>query len=81
MPGAHHEILMERDAVQAQFWAAFEAWGNGGPLEINIADLEIAHSSEGDRGVVIVLVDRAVAGIYQQSLVERGYRPSVRALD
>ena len=50
-------------------------------LAINIADFEIAHSSEGDRGVVIVLVDRAVAGIYQQSLVERGYRPSVRALD
>ena len=29
VPGAHHEILMERDAVQAQFWAAFEAFVPG----------------------------------------------------
>ena len=26
-------------------------------LDVNIADLEIAHSSEGDRGVLILLVD------------------------
>jgi lysophospholipase len=26
IPGARHEILMERDAVRAQFWAAFDAF-------------------------------------------------------
>ena len=30
-------------------------------LGVNIADLEIAHSSEGDRGVLILLVDRPSA--------------------
>lgn len=29
IPGAHHEIMMERDAVRAQFWAAFEAFVPG----------------------------------------------------
>ncbi len=29
IPGAHHEILMERDAIRAQFWAAFEAFVPG----------------------------------------------------
>ncbi|TVR06177.1 MAG: alpha/beta hydrolase [Salinarimonadaceae bacterium] len=26
IPGARHEILMERDAIRAQFWAAFDAF-------------------------------------------------------
>ena len=29
IPGARHEILMDRDAVRAQFWAAFEAFVPG----------------------------------------------------
>ena len=33
IPGARHEILMERDAVRELFWAAFDAFipGNAGP--------------------------------------------------
>jgi lysophospholipase len=26
LPGARHEILMERDAIRAAFWAAFDAF-------------------------------------------------------
>jgi lysophospholipase len=29
IPGARHEILMERDAIRAQFWAAFDAFVPG----------------------------------------------------
>lgn len=29
--GARHEILMERDAIQAEFWAAFDAFMQTGP--------------------------------------------------
>ena len=29
IPGAHHEIMMERDPIRAQFWAAFEAFVPG----------------------------------------------------
>ena len=50
-------------------------------LGINIADFEIAHSSEGDRGVLILLVDRAAADTYRSGLLARGYRPSVRPLE
>ncbi|HLL29173.1 MAG TPA: alpha/beta hydrolase [Xanthobacteraceae bacterium] len=32
IPGARHEILMERDAIRAQFWAAFDAFVPGPPL-------------------------------------------------
>ncbi len=44
--------------------------------DINIFDLEIAHSSEGDRGVLILLVESDHAGRLHDALVGRGYRVS-----
>lgn len=32
IPGARHEILMERDPIRAQFWAAFDAFIPGDPV-------------------------------------------------
>lgn len=49
-------------------------------LGVNIADLEIAHSSEGDRGVLILVVDRSTSEIFRDRLVDLGYRPSVSNL-
>ncbi len=50
-------------------------------LDVNIYDLEIAHSTEGPRGVIVVLVETAMAERFQGGLMALGYRPSVRALD
>ena len=49
-------------------------------LGVNISDLEIAHSSEGDRGVLILVVDRAGAAAFTDGLAARGYRPTVANL-
>lgn len=49
-------------------------------LDVNIVDLEIAHSAEGDRGVLIVLVDAKAADLVRGALLARGYRPSVQKL-
>ena len=32
LPRARHELLMEQDALRAQFWAAFDAYVPGTPL-------------------------------------------------
>ncbi len=45
-------------------------------LDINIANLEIAHSAEGDRGVLILLVEAADLDRLHDALVDRGYRVS-----
>ncbi|MEY2421298.1 MAG: prephenate dehydrogenase [Acidimicrobiaceae bacterium] len=50
-------------------------------LDVSIADLEIAHSSEGDRGVLILLVPAERAERFHGGLVARGYRPAVRTLE
>jgi prephenate dehydrogenase len=52
-----------------------------GTLDVNIADLEIAHSSEGEQGVLILLVEAAAADRLRHGLVELGYRPSVTPLE
>jgi prephenate dehydrogenase len=50
-------------------------------LDVSIADLEIAHSSEGDRGVLILLVPTDRTERFHGGLVARGYRPAVRTLE
>lgn len=50
-------------------------------IDANIVDLEIAHSSEGDRGVLILLVEADRAERFCARLSGRGYRPASRALE
>jgi prephenate dehydrogenase len=50
-------------------------------LDVNIVDLEIAHSSEGAQGVLILLVEEAAVDVLRGGLVARGYRPSVHAVE
>ena len=45
-------------------------------LGINIFDLEIAHSVDGDRGVLVLLVDHLSAPTLLATLADRGYRAS-----
>jgi len=49
-------------------------------LQVNIFDAEIAHSSEGDAGVLILMVDEALVERFRGGLVARGFRPSARRL-
>ncbi len=46
-------------------------------LGINIYDVEIAHSVEGDRGVLVVVIDAASAPTFGAALARKGHRSSV----
>lgn len=52
-----------------------------GTLDVNIADLEIAHSSEGDHGVLILIVEALTVERLRGALVEHGFRPAVLPLE
>lgn len=54
--------------------------GLAAELDVNIYDLEIAHSAEGPTGVIVLLVDSEVVDVLRGGLLARGYRPSVRPL-
>jgi len=51
-----------------------------GELGVNIEDLEIAHSAEGSRGVLLLVVDAGSSDLVRGALLARGYRPSVQAI-
>ena len=52
-----------------------------GGLGVNIFDLEIAHSSEGDRGVMVLIVDSSAEEVVRAALAGRGYRTYMRRLE
>jgi prephenate dehydrogenase len=52
-----------------------------GSLGVNIFDLEIAHSAEGDRGVLVLIVDSGSEAVVREALGARGYRASLRRLE
>lgn len=49
-------------------------------VHVNITDIEIAHSTEGDRGVLVMLVPYMAHERYLSALEARGYRPTTREL-
>jgi prephenate dehydrogenase len=51
-----------------------------GELGVNIVDIEIAHSTEGPHGVLLLVVEAAHVGLVRGALYARGYRPSARHL-
>jgi prephenate dehydrogenase len=50
-------------------------------LGVNIHDLEIAHSSEGDAGVLLLIVDAALVDRFLGGLAGRDYRATARGLE
>jgi hypothetical protein len=48
---------------------------------VNIHDLEIAHSSEGAAGIVLLIVDGALVGRFLEGLAGRDYRATSRSLE
>ena len=51
-----------------------------GELDVNIYDFEIAHSAEGDRGVLLLVVAAEHAELVRGGLLARGFRPSVQRI-
>jgi prephenate dehydrogenase len=45
-------------------------------IDVNIANMEIAHSSEGDQGVLILIVEAGELGRLREALTQRGFRVS-----
>jgi prephenate dehydrogenase len=51
-----------------------------GDLGVNITDLEIAHSAEGEGGVLVLVVDADAADAMHAAVTARGFRATTRAL-
>ncbi|HSH62242.1 MAG TPA: prephenate dehydrogenase [Acidimicrobiales bacterium] len=83
LPGglARPETLVEvRVPVPDRPGVVAEVTTLAGELAVNIEDLEIVHSAEGDRGVLVLVVDAEVAIVLREALAGRGFRPTAHPL-
>ncbi|MHB8430873.1 MAG: prephenate dehydrogenase/arogenate dehydrogenase family protein [Acidimicrobiales bacterium] len=68
------QLVEVRVPVSDQLGTLADVTTMAAELGVNIYDLEIAHSVEGDRGVLVLVVDTLAAPTLVTTLVNRGYR-------
>lgn len=74
--GPSDKLMEIRIPVADRPGALAEVTTLAGELGVNIHDLEIAHSWEGDRGVLILVTDATGVEAVREALVAAGMRPS-----
>ncbi len=77
----HPDSIAEvRIPIPDRAGAAAELFTLAADLGVNIANFEVVHVAESNRGVAVVLVDQAHGELFRGGLIARGFRPSVQAL-
>ena len=76
--GRAEELVELRVPVPDRPGVIAEVTTLAGELSVNIVDLEIAHSAEGERGVLVLVVDSRESEALVAALLARNYHPSTR---
>jgi prephenate dehydrogenase len=77
----HPEQLVEvRIRIPDRTGAAAEVFTLAAELGVNIANFEVVHLAEGNRGLAVVLIDADAADIFKGGLLARGFKPSFTPL-
>lgn len=74
------ELVEMRIPIPDRPGAAAEVFTLAGELDVNIFDFEVAHSPEGNLGVMVLVVGEAQSELLRGGLMARGFRPGLRAL-
>lgn len=61
--------------------AAAEIFTLAAELGVNVYDFEVFHSAEGDKGVLILVVETSSTELFRGGLIARGFRPGVQRLE
>lgn len=83
LPGrvVHPEDLVEvRIRIPDRTGAAAEVFTLAADLGVNIANFEVVHLAEGNRGVAVVLIDAASTDVFKGGLIARGFKPAFSPL-
>jgi prephenate dehydrogenase len=75
------ELAEVRVPIPDRPGAAAEVFTLAGELGVNVADFEVFHSAEGDKGVLILVIDAASAELFRGGLLARRFRPGIRRLE
>jgi prephenate dehydrogenase len=83
LPGrvTHPEAMAEvRIPIPDRPGAAAELFTLAAELDVNIANFEVVHMAESNRGVAVVLVDANSSELFRGGLMARGFKPAVTPL-
>jgi prephenate dehydrogenase len=81
MRGVRDADLAEvRIPVPDRVGVAAEIFTLAAELSVDIVDFEVAHSAEGNRGVLIAVIERKNADLFRGGLIARGFHPSVQPI-
>jgi prephenate dehydrogenase len=83
LPGrvTHPEAMAEvRIPIPDRTGAAAELFTLAAELGVNIANFEVVHMAESNRGLAVVLVDAAASELFRGGLMARGFKPAVTPL-
>lgn len=83
LPGRVRELL---DVVEVRIpipdrsGAAAEVFTLAAKLGVNVANFEVVHSVEGERGILVVVIDKASQDMFRGGLIARGFRPTIQSV-
>ncbi|MGB0112725.1 MAG: prephenate dehydrogenase/arogenate dehydrogenase family protein, partial [Ilumatobacteraceae bacterium] len=74
------ELAEVRIPIPDRTGAAAEVFTLAAELSVNIANFEVVHVAESNRGIAVVLVDVSHVEVFRGGLIARGFRPAVEQL-
>jgi prephenate dehydrogenase len=80
LPGRVREltdVVEVRIPIPDRAGAAAEVFTLAAELGVNTANFEVSHSVEGDRGVLVMVVDAASSEVFRGGLLARGFKPAI----
>lgn len=78
--GPSAELMEFRIPIPDRPGAAAEVFALAAQLGVNVFDFEVVHSVEGDRGVMVMVVDNSQTELFRGGLMAREFRPAVQRL-
>lgn len=75
-----HDATEVRIPIPDRAGAAAEIFAIAAETGVNVANFEVVHSTEGDRGVLVMVVESAQRDLFRGGLLARGYRPTVSSI-
>lgn len=74
------DVVEVRVPIPDRSGAAAEIFTLAAELGVNIANFEVAHSVEGDRGVLVLVVEQISQDVFRGGLIARGFRPTLQQI-
>ncbi|MFM8866681.1 MAG: prephenate dehydrogenase/arogenate dehydrogenase family protein [Ilumatobacteraceae bacterium] len=72
------DVVEFRIPIPDRTGAAVEIFAIAAELGVNVANFEVAHSAEGNLGVLVLIVEQTSRELFRGGLIARGFKPVVQ---